>query len=133
MDSNVGRRAPIKRPTWDIEAIREYVADKAERSSIRAAAEAIGVQHSTLHSFIQGAMPHPRIRRVLVAWYAFDTSGEGAPWRDAVDVLVWGLPLDQQPVAERVLLDALAGVYHASSLEPPAWARRGRDGTPPVE
>jgi hypothetical protein len=123
----------MKRPTWDIEAIREYVADKAERSSLRVTADAIGVQHSTLHNFIQGAMPHPRIRRVLAAWYALDTAGEGAPWRDAVDVLVWGLPRDQQPVGERVLLNALAEVYRTGGLEPPAWTRGRRDGTPPAE
>jgi hypothetical protein len=74
-------------------------------------------------------MPHPRTRRVLAAWYALDTSGEGAPWRDAVGVLVWGLPPDQRPVAERVLLGALAEVYRAAGLEPPAWTGSGGDGT----
>jgi hypothetical protein len=119
----------MKRPTWDIEAIRVYVADKAERSSIRVTADAIGVQHSTLHTFIRGAMPHARTRRVLAAWYALDTAGEGAPWRDAVDVLVSGLPRDQQPVGERVLLAALAGVYNAAGLDPPAWTGGAEDGT----
>jgi hypothetical protein len=63
-----------------------------------------------------------------------DTAGEGAPGSEAaVDVLVWGLPVDQQAVGERVLLEALAEVYRAGGLEPPAWTRGRRDGTPPAE
>ena len=54
-----------------------------------------------------------------------DTADEGAARCDAVDVLVWGLPLDQQPVGERVFLDKLAEVYRASGVEPPAWTGTG--------
>jgi hypothetical protein len=115
----------MKRPTWDIEAIREYVTDKAERSSVRVTADAIDVRHSTLHNFIQGAMPHPRIRRLMVEWYARDTAGEGAPWREAVDALLSGLPADRQPEGKRVVLDAVERVYRAAGIEPPAWTQGG--------
>jgi hypothetical protein len=62
-----------------------------------------------------------------------DAAGEGAPGCAAVDVLVWGLPLDQQPAGERVLLDKLGEVYRASGVAPPAWTGSGGDGTAPAE
>jgi hypothetical protein len=62
-----------------------------------------------------------------------DTAGEGAPGSEAVDVLVWGLPVDQQSVGERVLLDKLAEVYRAAGVEPPAWMGGGGDGTAPAQ
>lgn len=61
-----------------------------------------------------------------------DTAGEAAPGCDAVDVLVWGFPLDQQAVGERVLLEKLAEIYRAAGLEPPAWTGSGGDVQPPT-
>jgi hypothetical protein len=63
-----------------IEDMREWFADCAEAESIRVLAERAGVQHSTLHNFLRGSIPHPRIRMKLAALY-LQGSGAGGGGR----------------------------------------------------
>jgi hypothetical protein len=62
--------------------VREYARERAELSSLRKVAPEIGLGHSTLHNFLKGANPHPRVWRALRTWYAEASTrdaGDGEP------------------------------------------------------
>lgn len=60
----------------EIEAVRACARDRAERTSVRIVAGEIGLGHSTVHTFLHGASPHPRARRALVHWYRTRMGGD---------------------------------------------------------
>jgi hypothetical protein len=70
-----------------IEAVRSYANNVVNLASLRAVATTIPLSHSTLHNFLDGADPHPRVRRILFAWYKRQ-HGEGAEVRATLDTLV---------------------------------------------
>jgi hypothetical protein len=52
-----------------VSVVREFARERAERSSLRILAPEMGLGHSTLHNFLSGADPHPRIWSKLREWY----------------------------------------------------------------
>lgn len=58
-----------RRVAQGIEAIREAARARAEASSLRSAAEEIGLSYTGFRAFLQGGKPHPETRQRLVAWF----------------------------------------------------------------
>jgi hypothetical protein len=83
---------------------------------IRQLAPQIGVGHSTLHNFLIGATPHPRVWRLLRTYDQRETSATGdeadAP-REALAVLTSTLAGERQQAAEWAMLDALETAHAA--------------------
>jgi hypothetical protein len=106
--------------------LREWYADQASMSSLRAVGEKCGVGHSTLSAFIRytDRAPHPRNRRLLAVWYLQNVSGLPVAVRNAFDLLLGGVPDEQGEEARRGLLDAVADVYRSAGVEPPSWTGR---------
>ena len=117
-----------------IDAVRELARDHAERSSLRQLAPEIGLGHSTLHNFLSGAAPHPRVRRLLGLWYLRVTAGGGEddlrPYQSALDVLLAGVPEELRGRAAGEVLDVLERGYEGTRTGTPAWltALREREG-----
>jgi hypothetical protein len=120
-----------------IDSVRELARDHAERSSLRLLAPEIGLGHSTLHNFLAGAAPHPRVRRLLGLWYLRVTGGGGEEgeelraYTSALDVLLAGVPAELRGRAAGEVLDVLERGYTEGGTDVPAWLRtlRERDGT----
>jgi hypothetical protein len=53
-----------------VAVVREVAGEHAEQSTLRGLAPDIGIGHTTLHNFLSGANPHPRVWRALREWYA---------------------------------------------------------------
>ena len=111
-----------------IEAVRELARDHAERSSLRLLAPEIGLGHSTLHNFLAGAAPHPRVRRLLGLWYLRVTGGgeDGEALRaytSALDVLLAGVPAELRGRAAGEVLDVLERGYTESGTGAPPWVQ----------
>lgn len=113
-----------------IEDVRELARDRAEQSSLRHLAPEIGVGHSTLHNFLNGAAPHPRVRRLLALWYLRETGAAGdeqetlTPYTSALEVLLGGVPAAARNRATGELLDVLDRGYGTAK---PSWLQALRD------
>ena len=108
-----------------IDPVREYARDRAEQTSIRHLAADIGLGHSTVHNFLNGAAPHPRGRRRLVEWYLART-GQAPEYAQetysaALEVLVRELPAESREQARGGLLRALAAMHDDLGLPVPPW------------
>lgn len=107
-----------------VEAIRTAARAEAERTSLRVLAPQIGIGHSTLHNFLSGANPHPRVRRLLFDWY----TGHQRTTASEFDRLFEGLAED---VRERVRIATareLVRGYRDSGLIVPEWLGVACDG-----
>lgn len=111
-----------------IEKVRDLVWDHVERSSIRTVAEEIGIGHSTLHNFINGAEPYPRIRRVLIDWHAWKTGGEAAfENADAALTILGGyFPPEARAAVRAEHVDLMETEFRRDGTEPPEWLSRLR-------
>jgi hypothetical protein len=115
-----------------LDDIRELARDRAEQSSLRHLAPVIGLGHSTLHNFLNGAAPHPRVRRLLGLWYLRETGAEGAeeevvrPFASALDILLSGVPPESRSQAMDEVLDVLERGY-APTGKLPSWLTALRD------
>lgn len=112
-----------------VEAMRELARDRVEQSSLRHLAPEIGLGHSTLHNFLNGAAPHPRVRRLLGLWYLRETGaadGEASlrPYASALEVLLGGVPGGVRGRATAELLEVLERGYGSAR---PGWLQTLRD------
>ncbi len=115
-----------------IDAVRELARDHAERTSLRQLAPEIGLGHSTLHNFLGGAAPHPRVRRLLGLWYLRVTGGSAdhfslRPYVSAMDVLLAEVPAELRGRAAAEVLDVLERGYRESGADIPAWLHALRE------
>jgi hypothetical protein len=106
-----------------IEAAREYLQARQEHASIRILASHIGVYPSTLHNFLSGAHPQPRIRRKILDWYGQQTDRGHLAVRNALAALLVGIPERERDGARRDVLRALADAYRRGLVEPPVWTQ----------
>lgn len=105
------------------EAVRAYAQERTRRATLRAVAEEVGIGASTLHNFLQGTTPQPRIRLKLAEWYEgrVTDSGEAAA-RDAIAVLLADFPAEHHVAGVQALLDGVAELFRSVGAEPPPWA-----------
>lgn len=116
-----------------IEIVRELARHRAEQRTLRYVASQIGVGLSTLHNFVRGAMPHPRIRQKLAEWYVREVGQGGDAYPDvayasAVQVLVAGIPADRRKDAAEDLVSLLEALHSKHGLPTPPWLERLRSG-----
>jgi hypothetical protein len=85
-----------------------------------------GIPHSTLHSFLNGSDPQPRVRRLLAVHYLQQVT-EGRSGLDAADsasalaVLTRGIDGPERNEALGIILRAVHEAYHTAYLAAPAW------------
>jgi hypothetical protein len=119
--------SPINPRDVPLEAMRELARDHAERTSLRHLAPEIGLGHSTLHNFLNGATPHPRVRRLLGLWYLRMTSGEGGAaesveaYASALEILLGDLPASSRERAADEVLDVVERGYQTAGRTRPGW------------
>lgn len=104
-----------------IPKLREFYADLAERNSIRVVAGWCGIGHSTLHNFLQGASPHPRVRRLLALYYVTAQQG-GDPTggrAEALAALIADIEESQRRQAVRDILQVLEQGFGTAKV--PLW------------
>lgn len=116
-----------------IDAVRDLAREHAERSSLRQLAPEIGLGHSTLHNFPNGAAPHPRVRRLLGLWYLRVTGGNPeelrlSPYVSAMDVLLADVHESARARARVSLLECVSDHVYGGGGESPDWlaAQRAR-------
>lgn len=114
-----------------LDVVREMARDRSERSSIRQVAGEMGMGASTLHNFLRGAEPHPRVRRVLAEWYSRQVAREGAEYHDsaytsALQVLLAALPNDKRGTAADEVLGTIERLHLQSGTPLPWWLRQRR-------
>lgn len=110
--------------TPKIPEIRAYAQERIDVMSIRTLAREIGVVHSTLHNFLQGAAPHPRVRRKLVDWYRLRTGSVDLadhPCLHAVRGMLQDMTPAGQEYAAGVLLNQLERLYIGACCPVPPW------------
>lgn len=56
-------------PDLDIAVVRRFVQTRANATSVRAVAAAIGMRHTSLEKFLDGSEPYARNRSLICAWY----------------------------------------------------------------
>jgi hypothetical protein len=128
-----GARKMTNRREVSIETVRDLARHRSEQRSLRYVADQIGVGASTLHNFLRGAMPHPRIRHKLAEWYVRELgSGRDAfpdeAYFSAVQLLVAGLPADGRENAADDVVSLLEELHERRGLPKPPWLERLRSG-----
>lgn len=113
--------APPTISAAQMQPVRSAAREAAESSSLRILAPEIGIGHSTLHNFLNGAEPHPRVRRKLHDWYAQRGDGGESRFRSCLDRLTQDLPVDVGFRLRPALARVLASGYAESGLELPPW------------
>jgi hypothetical protein len=121
----------VNEPTSDevravpVAEMRAWYRDRVEQSSLRQVSIFCEVGHSTLHKFVAGTDPHPRVRRLLALAY-LRAQGEFDPDAAALERLIEPLPLPQRDRARTRMLDVLSDAYRASQEPAPKWLKRMR-------
>lgn len=120
-------------PHLDFDRVREYANERVNGSSLRVLAYQIGINHSTLHNFIEGARPHARTRAALGAWYVEQTGDEGRPGavetrgeaglRAALTLLGAFYPPEYRASTRRRFAAFLVKEAGQSGVPVPAWLR----------
>jgi hypothetical protein len=122
----------LTHPEISVEMVRAYVlALQEQRHSLRDLAEQIDLNHSTLHNFVTGTDPQPRIRRKLVEWYVWHTGGEGSGAENAaaaLKLLVGLLPPEAQPGAREEFVAGMERTFRESGRDVPGWVQALREG-----
>jgi hypothetical protein len=117
-------------PDIDIDQVRDHALRAVNRASLRSIAPTIPVGFTTLHNFLGGAVPHPRVRTALCEWYLRDRGDDGGS-SAALDTLLGPFAQDEREGARRTLLDALARAYADAGRTAPAWIGKASGGTKP--
>jgi predicted transcriptional regulator len=103
------------------DALRAYVRERAESTSIRAVAQEMGVGHSTLYKFIGGSTPQARVGARLLAWYVRERRGSEPAQVVAARALLSDLPRLEKTRAVAVLADSLEYIYATARQPAPGW------------
>lgn len=114
----------MSRQQVDVQVLRDFARDRSELQSLRAVAPTIPLTHTTLHNFLKGAAPHPRVRRLITLWYLREHGVEGAAEegpREALSILSGGLGGEEAARASQEILDVLERAYTAAGRRPPEW------------
>lgn len=123
------REIPCAHLDW--EKVRAYTNSRANASSLRTLAPEIGLGHSTLHNFLSGADPHPRVRALIGAWYVRETGDDGeagiieprggATLRAALDIMVRYFPEEDRVRVRQNAAALLVDESTLSGLDVPLW------------
>lgn len=105
----------------DVDAMREWYQEQVERTSIRQVAKLCGIGRSSLHNFLNGASPHPRLRRLLAKYYLEQRSDGMQDVLDALAVLISGIEGEDRGRLQHAIVGLVEQAYCARGAEPPRW------------
>jgi lambda repressor-like predicted transcriptional regulator len=114
----------MKRPDINLADVRECVVELQEQGySLRALGTEMDLCHTTLHNFVGGAEPHPKVRRKLVDWYLSRTGGRPDVTTASVALtsLIGLLPLEGQPAARAGFIDVVEQSFRGCGRAVPDW------------
>jgi hypothetical protein len=132
-------RRELPYPDVDISAVRRYANARANTSSVREVARAVGMRHTSLEKFLNGSEPFAKNRALLCEWYLREHRihpvAEAAendvqvPVHDPethVDALLSELRGEARVEARLRITTALSQAYRRMGLREPDWlyARR---------
>lgn len=113
-------------PDVDIEAVRAHARWRVREKTIRCVASEVGINHSTLHTFLHGRDPGPRIRSDLCEWY-FRELDDGRDAEVALVILSKFMPSAAEKQALRNnVLDSLEDGFQRTGRDVPPWIARLR-------
>lgn len=109
-----------------VEDLRQAVRRRVAESSLRVAAEEIGLSFKGVDKFLNGAEPHPSTRRKLTDWYVRRSSSRSeAPTPEtiqaALELIVRHLPPAIQARAAAAAVAAVRAVGTDAKVAEPDW------------
>lgn len=110
-----------------VEVLRDFARVQAEITSIRRAADEVGLSHSAFHNFALGrTAPQPRVRRLLGLWYLRKQKELPGidlirPYTAALTILLSAVPEPYRANAETETVGALCSIYEECGVPRPAW------------
>lgn len=105
-------------PSAGLERLREVVAARVERRSLRAVAREVGMSPSGLQKFLDGASPYSATRRKLERWFVRESAGSALA---ALRVLVDDLPPSRRDAAVGDMLASLESAFRRARRPVPPW------------
>lgn len=117
---------PSRSGAIPVEVLREALRQRVEETSLRVAADEVGMSFKGVGKFLAGTDPYSATIRKLTDWYLRRTVSQGeAPTlktvQAALAVLVQHLPPAVQEDAIRRMLAALRAVGEERGVEGPGW------------
>lgn len=103
---------------FSLEALRVIVSDRVTRSSLRTVAAEVGVNHGSIHNFLNGTRPQRRVLRALDDWAA---RSDGSALESALSVLLAAFPEDEREAAAQRMRGVIAELHRSVGVEPPPW------------
>lgn len=96
-----------------INALRRAIYSRVRETSLRSTARHLGVTATGLQGFIDGAKPYRRTLDKYLAWYLTEAANlpPSKAREVALDVLLLGIPDEDQAAVRQGLIDYLA-TYH---------------------
>lgn len=114
-----------------IDRIREHVRAQVARTSLRKVAKRAGVKVGATKKFIDGSVPYERNLRLWKRYFARELRegmaggpDDAVPVTDAaavLDLLLWALPEEERPDAQREAVDLFRDLYLRRGRTPPGW------------
>jgi hypothetical protein len=110
-----------------VEVLRDFALTQSHVTSIRQAADEVGIGRSTYHKFILGrTAPQPRVRRLLALWYLkkryqVEDIDIARPYATAIETLLAEMPPEQRERAEQKVLTALEAGFDLGPVSRPRW------------
>jgi hypothetical protein len=93
---------------------------------VRAVGEVVGLSHTGVRKFLDGAKPHASTVRNVTKWYLSQSAGtylDAETATAAIELLVYGAAEPERERLRERLRDLLREAYGASGREPPEWLK----------
>jgi hypothetical protein len=110
-----------------VEVLRDFALTQSHVTSIRQAADEVGIGRSTYHKFILGrTAPQPRVKRLLALWYLkkrdqVEDIDIARPYATAIETLLAEMAPEQRERAEQKVLAALEAGFDLGPVSRPRW------------
>jgi hypothetical protein len=110
------------------EALRDALAHRIERTSLRDVAEEVGLTHGGLRKFLSGSQPRASTMAKLLAWYSsfgdqVESTLTAAQGHALLEALLRDHPPAKRALATVQILEVLEQSW-GSDVTKPAWLRR---------
>ncbi|HEX6037775.1 hypothetical protein [Longimicrobium sp.] len=127
-------RRELPFPDVDISAVRRYANARANASSVREVARAVGMRHTSLEKFLNGSEPYAKNRALLCEWYLREHRIHPVPEathddvpvpvedpETHIDALLTELRGEARVEARLRITTALSQAYRRMGIREPDW------------
>lgn len=110
-----------------VEVLRDFALTQSHVTSIRQAADEVGIGRSTYQKFILGrTAPQPRVKRLLALWYLkkrdqVEDIDIARPYATAIETLLAEMAPEQRERAAQKVLAALEAGFDLGPVTRPRW------------